>query len=124
MLLPAATGFGDAAFVVTRSACPAAATTSVAVALLFAELGSVVAELTEAVSLITVPAAVPAVTFTVYVMVAVPGAKLGSVQVNVTSVQVHPADPVSETAFVFAGSASVKVTLVAVLGPLLVTTCV
>jgi hypothetical protein len=74
--------------------------------------------------LIAVPAAVPAVTSTVYVMVALPAARLASVQVNVASVQVQPAGPVSDTAVVFAGSASVRVTDVAVLGPLLVTTCV
>ncbi len=85
------------------------ATTSAAVALLLVKFGSVTAELTVAVSLITVPAAVPAITFTIYVMVAgAPGARLGSVQVNVASVQVHPAGPVSDTAVVFAGSASVR----------------
>ena len=53
-----------------------------------------------------------------------PGAKLGSVQVRVARVQVHPAGPVSDTEVVFAGSVSVKLTLVAVLGPPFVTTCV
>jgi hypothetical protein len=63
-LLPAATDDADGVFVSDRSACPAAATTSVAVALLLAELGSVVAELTVAVLLIAVPAGVPAFTVT------------------------------------------------------------
>jgi hypothetical protein len=63
-LPPGATDDTDGAFVSERSACPAAATTSVAVALLLAELGSLVAELTVAVLLIAVPAAVPAFTVT------------------------------------------------------------
>jgi len=102
----------------------AKATTSAAVALLFALLGSVIDELTLAVSLIAVPAAVPAVTFNTYVIVAAPGARLASVQVRVPTVHVHPAGPVSETTVVFAGSVSVKLTLVAVLGPAFVTSCV
>ena len=89
-LLPAATELGAATFVTTRSACPAVATTSAAVALLFARLGSVVEELTVAVSLIAVPAAVPAVTLTTSVKLAAPGAKLGFVQL------MAPAPPQSE----------------------------
>jgi hypothetical protein len=123
-LLPAAIDETDGVFDIERSACPAAATTSVAVAVLLAALGSVVAELTVAVLLIAVPAAVPAFTVTPNVIVAVPGAKLGFVQVSVASVQVHPAGPLSDTAVVFAGSVSVSFTVVAVLGPALVTTCV
>ena len=97
MLLPAATELGEAEFVTTRSACVARATTSVAVALLFAAFGSVVDELIVAVSLIAVPAAVPAVTLTTTGKLAVPGAKLGFVQVIVPAlptagvVQDHPA---------------------------------
>ena len=53
-----------------------------------------------------------------------PGAKLGSVQVSVATVQVHPTGPVSETEVVFAGNVSVRLTLVAALGPPFVTTCV
>ena len=82
-LLPAATEVGAAVLVVTRSACVARATTSAAVALLFAGLGSLIAELTVAVSLIAVPAAVPAVTVTITVKLAVPAAKLGLEQVMV-----------------------------------------
>jgi hypothetical protein len=63
-LLPGDTDIGVAEFVTTRSVCVAEATTSAAVALLFAEFGSVVAELTVAVSLIAVPEGVPAVTVT------------------------------------------------------------
>jgi hypothetical protein len=54
----------DGVFAIERSACPVAATTSVAVAELLAEFGSVVAEVTVAVLLIAVPAAVPAFTVT------------------------------------------------------------
>lgn len=61
-LLPAATDVGDAEFVTTKSACAFVPTTSAAVAVLFALLGSVTDELTLAVSLIAVPDAVPAVT--------------------------------------------------------------
>ena len=124
-MLPAATEVGDAEFVVTRSACVASATTSAAVALLFARFGSVIAELMLAVSLIAVPAAAPAFTVTPKVMVAGElGARERFVQMSVARVQVHPAGPVNDDRVVFAGSVSVNVTLVAVLGPALLTTCV
>jgi hypothetical protein len=64
-LLPAATEVGEAELVTTRSACVAVATTSAAVAVLFDEFGSVIAELTLAVWFIAVPGAVPTVTSTV-----------------------------------------------------------
>lgn len=48
---------------------------------MFARLGSEIDELMVAVSLIAVPAAVPAVTFTATVKLADPAAKLGLVQV-------------------------------------------
>ena len=128
-MLPAATELGEAEFVVTRSACVARATTSAAVAVLLARLGSVVDELAVAVSLMAVPAAVPAVTFTTTGKLAVPGAKLGFVQVIVPAlpaigrVQDHPLGiGVSWTKVVFGGVFSVKLALVAVLGPALVTT--
>ena len=129
-LLPAATELGAAEFVVTRSAWAAVATTSAAVALLLARLGSVVEEFAVAVSLMAVPAAVPAFTCSTTVKLAAPGAKLGSVQVMV------PADPAmgctqnqapgaaTDWKFVFGGVVSVKLAPVAVLGPLLVTTWV
>src|SRR5262249_1228191 len=44
--------------------------------------------------------------------------------VRVAKVHVQPAGPVSDVAVVFAGSVSVRVTPVALLGPLLVTICV
>src|SRR5271165_381872 len=83
MLLPAAKEVGEAEFVTTRSAWVAVATTSAAVAVLFDVLGSVTAELTLAVSLIAVPAAVPAFTFSTTVNVPEPAARLGFVQVIV-----------------------------------------
>ena len=57
-------------------------------------------------------------------IVAVPGAIVGSVHVSVARVHVHPAGPVSDVDVVFAGSVSVRLTPVAVLSPPLVTTCV
>lgn len=123
-MLPAATEPGAAVFVTDRSACAPVATTSLAVALLFEEFGSVVAELTLTVSLMVVPEAVPALTFTTNVIVAgVPGAKLGFEQVSVPTLQIHPAGPESVCAVVFAGRVSVTVTFVAVLGPALLITC-
>jgi hypothetical protein len=59
------TDVGAAEFVTTRSACVAAATTSDAVALLFAGLESVIDVLTVAVSLIAVPAVAVLLTRTV-----------------------------------------------------------
>jgi hypothetical protein len=126
MLLPAATDAGEAAFVVTKSACVEVATTSFAVALLLAELGSVVEEVIDAVSAIAVPAAVPALTDTTTGNVTLPLAKLGFVQVIVAPrTQAQPAGiGVKDTNVVFVGTVSVKLALVAVLGPALVTTCV
>jgi hypothetical protein len=125
-LLPAATVVGVAEFETAKTESVVGPTTSVAVAVLFALLGSEVADDTIAVWLITVPVAVPALTSTLKVMVAgVLGARLVSVQVSVASVQVHPAVVVvNDTAVVFAGKVSVRVTLVAVLGPALFTVCV
>ena len=131
ILLPAATEVGKAALVVTKSASVESATTSVADALLFAELGSGVLELTVAISVIVVPCAVPGVTFNTTGKLAVPGAKLASVQVIVPALptagvmQDQPlGNGVSCTKVVSGGVLSLNVTLVAVLGPALVTTCV
>ena len=129
MLLPAATEVGAAKFVTTRFDWVLSATTSVAVALLFARFGSVIAEVTVAVSLICVPAVVPAVTFNTTVNVEEPGAKLASVQLIVpaapTAGVVHDQPPgiVIDWKVVFAGVVSVILAVVAVLGPLFVTTC-
>lgn len=78
------------------------------------------------VSVMMLPAAVPAFTFTVTTNVATePGAMLGLVQPAVKEMQVHPEGiEASETKVVFAGIASLRVTLLQALGPLFVTTCV
>ena len=129
-LLPAGSELGAATFVTTRSACTAVATTSAAVALLFARFGSVEEELAVTVSMINVPAAVPAFTFTTTVKVPAPGATLGFVQriapVAPTAgvMQDHPAGKVIDWNAVFGGVFSVRFALVAALGPALVTTCV
>ena len=64
MLLPATTGFGEATLVTVSSAAAVVPTTVDAVALLLLETGSFTEELTVAVSVITVPFAVPTFTFT------------------------------------------------------------
>ena len=106
------------------------ATTSAAVALLLDRFGSDVAEVTLAVLLIAVPAAVPAVTLSTTVKVADPAAKVGLVQLMVpvppTEGVVHDQAPgaVTDTKVVFGGVVSVRLTVVAVLGPALFTTWV
>jgi len=79
------------------------------------------------VSVMMVPAAVPAFTVTTIGNVLVePGATLGFVQLmEPLVVQVHPVGTgVSETKVVLAGMASLKLTVLQLLGPVLVTTCV
>ena len=61
-MLPAETEVELGVLVATKSACVANATTSEAVAVLFAVFGSVIDEVTLAVWLMAVPAGVPAVT--------------------------------------------------------------
>jgi hypothetical protein len=81
---------------------------------------------TVAVSVISVPAEAPAATviFTVKVLVE-PTAMAGLVQLTVpVVVQVHPAAGVSEVNVVLVGNGSVKVAVLQLLGPVLVTTCV
>jgi hypothetical protein len=83
--------------------------------------------LTVAVSLMIVPAAVPAVTVTTTGKVLVePGATLGFVQLMPpVVVHVHPeGTELSDTNVVPVGIASVKVAVLQLLGPLLVTTCI
>ena len=110
-----------------RSAWVAVATTSAAVALLFAEFGSLVDELTLTTLLIAVPAAVPAFTLSTTVKVPAPGASFALVQLMVPVpftagvVHDHPAGNVIDWKVVFAGVVSVRLALVAVLGPELVT---
>jgi len=98
---------------------------------LFAEFGSRVAEPTVTVSFTGVPAAVPAVTVNTTGKLAVPGAKLGFVQLIVPGfptvgvVQDHPLGiGAREKKVVLGGVVSVKVALAAALGPPFVTTCV
>jgi len=127
MFWPAFTGFGLAELVTLRSACPAVATPIFTVAELSLGFVSDVAEAAVAVSVIIVPEAVPAFTLTTTGKVlGEPGATLGFVQlIDPTVVQVHPAGTgLSDTNVVFTGKASVKVALVQLLGPPLVTTCV
>jgi hypothetical protein len=127
MFWPAFTGFGLAEFVTPRSACPAVATPIFTVAELSLGLVSDVAEAAVAVSVMIVPEAVSAFTLTTTGKVLdEPGATLGFVQlIDPAVVQVHPAGTgVIDTNVVFAGNASMKVALVQLLGPPLVTTCV
>src|ERR1022692_3399893 len=130
MFWPAFTGFGLPALVTLTSACPAVATPMVTVAELSFRLVSCVAEAAVAVSVMIVPAAVPAVTVYTTVMVAVePGGTLGLVQATgatLGQVQVPPpavtAD--TDTKLVFAGVASPNVAVLQLLGPWLNTVCV
>ena len=104
-------------FVTDRSAL--APVVLLAVALLFAGLGSVVVDAIVAVLLIVPVAA--ALTATTSVNVALPGAKVGFEQLIVApGVHVHPGGGVIDTNVVPAGSTSVSVTVVALLGPALI----
>jgi hypothetical protein len=95
-----------------------------------AVFGSAVAELTVAVSLTAVPAAVPEATCNANVNVADPTAKLAFVQLMVPAapvagvVQVQPVGGVIDWNVVSAGVVSVRLALIAVLGPEFVTTWV
>jgi hypothetical protein len=131
MWVPATTGFGDAALVTVNSAPAVVPTTVDAEAVLLAALGSLTDELTVAVSVTTVPFAVPAFTFTTIEKVAavLPGI-FRSVQTTLPvpplggAAQLQPAGADMETKVVLAGTASTRVALSAALGPLLVTSCV
>src|SRR6266446_4753364 len=129
MLLPGITVAGVPTVVRARSAWMPVATTSVAVA----ELGPKAwfVELTVAVSVITVPFAVPTFTFTtIEKLAAVLPSMFNVVQTTLPVPptagvrQVQPAGADIETKVAFAGTASINVALSAALGPLLVTTCV
>jgi hypothetical protein len=122
--LLACTGTGLAASVTERSA--ESATCTFTVALLFPLLGSLVDD-TESVSVIVVPEATFAATFTPKVKLAVTfAARLAMVQLGgvVAMLHVHPAGPVNETTVVLAGTGSVNEIVVAAAGPLFVTLCV
>jgi hypothetical protein len=117
-LAVAATGTGDAAFVMLRLAEPAAPT--VAVALLLPGFGSVgVVSVTDTVSLILPVTVAPTVTTKVKVSEEPEVKALFALflQISVANVQVHPAGPVSDTAVVPVGSVSVRVIVAAVADP-------
>lgn len=121
MLLPACTGIGLFAFVIDRAADGDTYTLTEALLLLEFE-SPVTEEATESVCVIVVPDAVLAFTVTTKVKLAVAlAARVPIVQVSVTVEQVQPAGPVRDTAVVFVGSGSVKVTVLAEAGPALVT---
>jgi hypothetical protein len=127
MFCPAFTGLGLAELVTLRSAWVALATAMITVDELLAVFVSRVVVATVAVSVISVPAMAPAATVNLTGKVLVePGATLGLVQLMVpVVVQVHPAGTgVSEVKVVLVGNASVKVAVLQLLGPVLVTTCV
>lgn len=100
---------------------------SVIVAVLLEEVGSETADPTVMELVITVPGAVPAITVKTKVNVELAFAAIdGLVQETVVAftTQVQPDGTVSEENVVFAGMVSTAVTVVAVAGPLLVTTAV
>src|SRR6266850_1399051 len=116
MLLPAITGFGDAAFDTDRSAPAVVPTIVFTVAVLFVELGSLADELTEAVSVMTVPLAVPL--FTLTTSVNVPAVEPSMFEMLQTTfpvpptpgvTHVHPAGDAIETKVVFAGTVDTSV---------------
>src|SRR5271154_7373980 len=98
MVLPANTGLGVPTFVTARLAVVAAPTIVSTVAELFVSVGSFVPEVTESVSVICVPVAVPRLTVTTTVNVVTPDAPEGtsaSLQVITPAVvaQLQPAAP-------------------------------
>ena len=129
-MFPAVTGFGLALLVTLRSAWVAPATPIVDVAELSGGFVSCVAEAAVAVSVITVPAGVPAMTVYFAVIVPVePTGTLGFEQLTGAvfgQVHVPPPEVTTDTFWkvVLAGVASVKVAVVHTLGPLFVTVCV
>jgi hypothetical protein len=127
MLFPTCTGTGDATFVTDRFG-PVVPTIVVVVAVLFAELGSLAEDATDAVPVITVPFAVPL--FTLTTRVNVPEVKPGMLAFVQTTLpvppspglrQLQPAGAAIDTSVVFVGIAATRVALSAALGPLLVT---
>ena len=100
---------------------------SVVVAVLLEAMGSETADPTVTELVITVPGAVPALTVKTKVnvelaFVAIEGLEQETVVAFTT--QAHPDGTVSDEKVVFAGMVSTAVTVVAVAGPLLVTTAV
>jgi hypothetical protein len=130
MFWPAATGLGLAELVTLKSACVPEATAMDDVAVLLARFVSRPVVATVAVSVMMVPAAVPAPTVYLAVMVAVePGGTLALVQFTGEAfgqVQVPPPlfTTAADTNVVFAGRSSLNVPVLQLLGPELVMTCV
>jgi hypothetical protein len=127
-LLPAATLPALGVVATCRSASLKIATRLVATAELFAAFSSSVLDVTDAVSAIRVPDAVPAFTVATIVKVAVPAAaSVDAVQVKLpptTAPQLHPAGGVTLWKVVFVGTVSDNTSPAASLGPLFVITCV
>lgn len=129
--MPAITGLGDAVLVTVICPWVVVPTVVVAVAALFAEFGSVAEEATDTEFVMTVPFAVPLLTFTIIVNVPDDDPAI-LVAVHVTLPvppapgvrQLHPAGALSDTNVVFAGTAVTNVALSAALGPIFVTACV
>jgi hypothetical protein len=89
---------------------------------LFAELGSLVVDVTEAVSLMGLVVTVAGTATTTMMSAEVFAARVDAVQVTeVVVAQIHPAGAETETNVVLAGIASVKVRFAAAAGPLLLT---
>ena len=123
MLLPAATGFGLPELVTLKSACAPDATAIFTVAELSERFVSRVVVAPVSVSVIIVPATVPAVTKNFAVIVPVePGGTLGFEQLTgpvTRQVQVPPpvVTAATDTNVVFAGVGSVNVAVLQLLGP-------
>src|SRR5947199_317177 len=121
MLLPAKLGSGVSVFVTARSAW--VCTVVVAVPVLLPLIGSVVVVAAVAELLMVVPLAVPAPTLTTMVKTAVSPAVTAdfekTIGPEVLVLQPLPVVTTAETSEVFAGTASLTVTLLASDGPLL-----
>ena len=124
ILLPAVTGLGAPILVTVRSHLSIRGVVTT-IFVLFAELGSLVVDVTEEVAVIGVAVTVGA-TFTTTMMLAdALAARLDAVQVtDVVVVHDHPAGAETEAKVVLAGMPSVKLKFAAAAGPLLVIVCV
>src|SRR6266550_3260837 len=128
MLLPALTGSGVPALVTLMSACTAPPTAMLTVAELSPGTVSRVAVVTVAVSEMMVPLGVPRFTLTTtWKLAVVAGNIVAIVQVmfpvapTAGRTHAHPPGVTAEKNVVFAGTAWVKLTVAALLGPRLVT---
>jgi len=123
-LVPAITGLGVPVFVTVRSHLSTRGVDTTML-VLFAELGSLVVDVTDEVAVIGLDVTVGA-TFTTTMMLAeLLAARLDAVQVtDVVAVHDHPAGAETDSKVVLAGIPSVKVRFEAPAGPLLVIVCV